>query len=265
VITLGWRSGGGTRYLLARLLVGLSMPLAASGVWAEAGVERLLAAYPDHLAAVDGNDLVWKDGTRMAIDDGRGPKPFAQWLASPDLKGMFAIPYPPGDLSAPPAKDSDPGRARNHAFFARMYGDCTKGEVVANLVDVVWLPKKAGQKLKVSKVNGVAERLAAVSRALDDLPASFDVYLKPSAGTYVCRPIAGTGQISAHGYGIAIDIAVGTADYWRWSKGGAAAYRNRIPPEIVRIFEAQGFIWGGKWSHYDTMHFEYRPELSDKS
>jgi hypothetical protein len=20
-------------------------------------------------------------------------------------------------------------------------------------------------------------------------------------------------------------------------------------------------IWGGKWGHFDTMHFEYRPEL----
>ncbi|MGC1959145.1 MAG: M15 family metallopeptidase, partial [Pseudolabrys sp.] len=37
--------------------------------------------------------------------------------------------------------------------------------------------------------------------------------------------------------------------------------RNRIPIEIVRIFEKQGFIWGGYWYHFDTMHFEYRPEL----
>ena len=31
--------------------------------------------------------------------------------------------------------------------------------------------------------------------------------------------------------------------------------------EVVEIFEKYGFIWGGKWYHYDTMHFEYRPEL----
>jgi peptidoglycan L-alanyl-D-glutamate endopeptidase CwlK len=31
--------------------------------------------------------------------------------------------------------------------------------------------------------------------------------------------------------------------------------------EIVRIFEKHGFVWGGKWYHYDTMHFEYRPEI----
>jgi hypothetical protein len=22
-------------------------------------------------------------------------------------------------------------------------------------------------------------------------------------------------------------------------------------------------VWGGRWYHYDTMHFEYRPELFD--
>ena len=27
------------------------------------------------------------------------------------------------------------------------------------------------------------------------------------------------------------------------------------------IFEKYGFIWGGKWFHYDGMHFEYRPKL----
>jgi len=30
---------------------------------------------------------------------------------------------------------------------------------------------------------------------------------------------------------------------------------------LIAIFEDHGFIWGGQWYHYDTMHFEYRPEL----
>ena len=38
-------------------------------------------------------------------------------------------------------------------------------------------------------------------------------------------------------------------------------WRNRFPQAIVDAFEAEGFIWGGRWYHYDTMHFEYRPEL----
>ena len=32
---------------------------------------------------------------------------------------------------------------------------------------------------------------------------------------------------------------------------------------MIQIFEAEGFIWGGKWDFYDNMHFEYRPELRE--
>jgi hypothetical protein len=65
-----------------------------------------------------------------------------------------------------------------------------------------------------------------------------------------------------HAYGAAIDIGARYSDYWVWAQSrGDLPYRNRIPEEIVEAFEAEQFIWGGKWYHYDTMHFEYRPEL----
>jgi hypothetical protein len=86
----------------------------------------------------------------------------------------------------------------------------------------------------------------------------------PSAGTFNCRLIAGTRRVSVHAYGAAIDINTAFAHYWRWAKPdtqGRFTYKNAIPIEIVEIFERHGFIWGGKWYHYDTMHFEYRPEL----
>ena len=231
-----------------------------------ARIAGLIAAYPHHLDRIEGNVLAWRDGTRMPIDDGRGPKTHEARLATADIKDMFVVPYPRGARVSPPARDEDPGRARNAALFDKMYGDCGKGGVAANLVDVVWLPKKWGKPLKVTRINGVAEKLAAVSRELDALPASFDRYLFPSAGTYACRSIAGTDRISAHGHGIAIDLSTVTTDYWRWAKraptkGDAIPYRNRLPLEIVDIFERHGFIWGGKWYHYDTMHFEYRPDL----
>lgn len=230
---------------------------------------RLLAAYPEAIAAIEANEIVWRDGTRMPLDDGTGEKPFRPWLDAPDVEDMLAIPYPAGAEAAPPARDSDPGRARNEAFFRKMYGDCQTGEVKPKLRPVAWLPTKSGRKIEVTTVNGVADRLAAVSRELDALPARFDKFLLPAAGTYNCRVIAGTSRVSAHGYAIAIDIAVAQSDYWRWAAKGADAeggpatipYRNRIPLEIVRIFEKHGFIWGGRWYHYDTMHFEYRPEL----
>ena len=227
---------------------------------------RLMAAYPDHIAAVEDNVLVWRDGTRMAIDDGTGPKSFDALLAAPDLEDIFAIPYPAGDPAAP-GIDEDPGRARPEAFFDKMYGNCRTGRLAAELVAVDWLPAKGGGKLEVTPVNGVADKLRAISAELDRLPASFDDYLSPVAGSYNCRTIAGTRRTSTHGHGIAVDLALKQADYWRWTKPDAAgryAWRNRIPIEIVRIFERHGFIWGGRWYHFDTMHFEYRPELLAK-
>jgi hypothetical protein len=66
-----------------------------------------------------------------------------------------------------------------------------------------------------------------------------------------------------HSWGAAIDITTAYSDYWRWSRGGGdpPLYRNRIPADIVAVFARHGFIWGGNWAHFDTMHFEYRPEL----
>lgn len=241
---------------------------AAAGASAAAeldGLGRLLRAYPDHLDRIEGNTLIWKDGARMPLDDGKGEKPFPAWLANPDIEDMLALAYPAGATGTPPPLNADPGRARNAAFFEHMYGDCRKGSVEPHLADIAWLPGRGGQRLKVTRINGVAARLEAVSRELDRLPAGYTTYLTPSAGTYHCRPIAGTSRTSAHGYGIAIDIAVRHADYWRWHRpaaDGTYTYRNSIPLEIVRIFERHGFIWGGAWHHFDTMHFEYRPELA---
>ena len=236
-------------------------------------MRHLVAAYPQALERVEDNSLVWRDGSRMAIDDGFGPKTADQRLETADIKDMLVESYPVGNAGLLPAPETDPGRARNAALFDKMYGDCRTGEVQKALTTIPWLPKKWGKPLQVTARNGVADKLAAISRELDELPASFDAFLFPPAGTFNCRVIAGTSRMSAHGHGIAIDLAVARSDYWRWGKAGPGSgggetakdavgtYRNRIPAEIVAIFERHGFIWGGKWSHFDTMHFEYRPEL----
>lgn len=227
-------------------------------------IATLVASYPSFLERADGNELVWKDGTRMPIDDGLPAKGFETLLNNPDIEDQFRIPYPLGRLDAPPPVNSDPGRIRYAPLWEKMYGKCADGEVEERLVEIDWLPHHARQKLKVTSVNGVAEKLKAVSQELERLPSRFLKFLQPSAGTYNCRRIAGTQRASPHGYGIAIDINTHFADYWRWHRKGAKgtySYKNRIPHQIIEIFEKHGFIWGGKWYHYDTMHFEYRPEL----
>jgi len=200
-------------------------------------LDRLVAAYPTTVAGHDNTFITLKNGTRFPISDGRTDKTFKELLESPDIDDMFL------------------------PLFAAMYGDCRKNEVVKNLRTVKWLPKHGGGSVKVTTVNGVADALERVSRELDDLPDDVVTYLVPVAGTYNCRTVAGTRRPSMHAYGAAIDIDTRYADYWRWSPGETPRWRNRIPVAIVRIFEQHGFIWGGAWYHYDTMHFEYRPEL----
>ena len=223
----------------------------------------LAQAYPDFIVGSDGGNIVWRDGKQMVFDDGVRGKDFETLLNSPSVRDMFYARYPLGTKLNPPAKDIDPGRVRNEAFFDRMYGDCTAGGVVADLTSITWLPKKWGKPVSVTKVNGVDKQLSKVSQELDGLPARFDKYLSSSA-TFNCRMIAGTKRKSNHGSASAIDINAKYGSYWRWDKPDAKGlyrWKNNIPTEIVEIFEEHGFIWGGKWYHYDTLHFEYRPEL----
>ena len=245
--------------LLASFVV--AFPFQAS---ADPRLDALLAAYPDRLASYTDNELIWKDGTRMPLGSAQ-PEHAVRRIARsgrhsrPVCHSLSAV-----DSAVPgPRDDEDPGRLRNEAFFLKMYGDCRKGEVTPSLRAVSWLPNHGGGTVRATAVNGVADQLEKVSRELDLLPAAMIQYLVPTSGTYNCRPIAETSRLSVHAFGAAIDINARFGDYWLWSKrpDGAVVWRNRIPKEIVEIFERHGFIWGGRWYHFDSLHFEYRPEL----
>jgi hypothetical protein len=234
--------------------------LVAAGSAAAATPDDLVRAYPEALSGFDGADLIWRDGTRMPVGQVQPGLSEEDALQRPSIADQLAARYPVGATLLPP--QDDPGRARNHAFFDKMYGDCRAGQVAGKLTPVVWLRRTWGHTVSITSVNGVDRALEAVSRELDALPAQDKKYLYPLGGTYKCRSVAGTGQTSMHSWGAAIDINTTYSDYWRWGRGGnGPVYRNRIPADIVAVFERHGFIWGGNWAHFDTMHFEYRPEL----
>ena len=223
-------------------------------------VDALVRAYPNFLVSHDEKVLTWKDGTQMLLSDGRSAKSFEEKLRHASILDQLSMRYVKGPLEKPPGLQEDPGRFRNAAFFDKMYGDCSKGEVQSKLIKVAWLPKSGGGPVWITTVNGVADRLRAISAELDVLPPDIKKFAFPSAGTFNCRTVKDTGVRSMHAWGAAIDVNTEFADYWLWGPRGAA-YRNRLPFDIVQIFEKHGFIWGGKWGHFDTMHFEYRPEL----
>ncbi len=243
-------------------LLTIVLPQGARAQSASAALDALVAAYPNRLVRHDDTYLYWRDGTRMRAWDGRPNKSFIELLRNASILDQFRLPYPRGRLTGHPPVNDDPGRFRNEAFFNKMYGDCRRGEVRRQLVSIVWLPRTWGKRVYVTRVNGVARRLQAVSNEIDALPETIKRAAYPIAGVYSCRAVADTGKPSVHSYAAAIDLNTRYADYWFWQKKtNPIPYRNRMPQEIVDIFERHGFIWGGKWYHYDTMHFEYRPEL----
>jgi len=233
---------------------------------AQAGdvLDTLVAVYPDSLAARDGNTLMFRNGVRLDAGVLHGTEPLGSLLAHPSIRDQFVLRYPQGEPATRPAAGFDPGRFRNRAFFDALYGDCRKGEVAKNLVSVAWLPQSWGKPVQVTRVNGVAAQLRAVSDEIDRLPPAVRRAAWPVEGEYDCRNVADDGQPSMHAYGAAVDLNLHYSDYWLWNQGRnaqAIPWRNRMPEAIVDAFERHGFIWGGRWYHYDTMHFEYRPEL----
>jgi peptidoglycan L-alanyl-D-glutamate endopeptidase CwlK len=225
-------------------------------------IERLVLAYPLHLEGYDDNVLIWKDGTRMVFDDSIPVKDWYTLNNYPDLEDQFRFPYTPGMVFDTPSFRFSPGTIRYEPFFKKMYG-ADKTSVEANLEPVVWLPGSAKKVLRVTTVNDIHLRVRAISDELEARPDLRRFFDNP-AGVFNWRVIKGTSQLSMHSFGIAFDINAKYAHFWRWEpypNDSNLVYKNKIPLEIVDIFEKYGFIWGGKWYRYDTMHFEYRPEF----
>jgi len=228
------------------------------------GAKKLMQCYPDIIYGYANNHILFKDGSKLLWDDGIKNKSYQNLLDEPDMKDMFSQKYKMGQLKERPTKNFDPGRIRYEPFFEKIYGS-TKSEVEKNLVTITWCPKLVGQKITVTKVNGVDKKLEAISKELDEHP-ELKKYLTNIGGTFAWRDIHGTHRHSMHSFGMTIDLNTQYFDYWQWAckctnENADVKYQNRIPQVIVDIFERHGFIWGGKWYHYDTMHFEYRPEL----
>jgi hypothetical protein len=209
-------------------------------------------------------NLVMRDGTRIIYDDGK-KKTFEQKLNDPDLEDMLSQAYDPGPVKAAVPVDFDPGRFRVDAFFSAVYG-AGKAKVKAGLTPVDFL----GTRVWFNKSNGAAqalERVAGELRQIVKQRPDLSDYIFPLAGTFNYRHVKGTERLSPHSYGIAIDLNPRKGAYWRWGKRppNLLDLRKHYPALIVSAFEKHGFIWGGKWYHYDLMHFEYRPELLLKS
>lgn len=241
-------------------------------------LEKLKQAYPAYIKAINTEYITWYDGDKMSVIDDNPNQTPEEKLDEPSLADQLEqSDYPGGKMNSSFRPSGDPGRIRYEPFFQKMYG-YNESEVRKNITRIYWMPKIFGKRYQVpvTKVNHVDKKLAQVSAELEELVMrrpEYAIYLDNPGGGFFWRSVANTHRLSPHSYGISIDINAKHSNYWLWDlkrrhlpvkETTPITYANQVPWEIVEIFERNGFIWGGKWYHYDTMHFEYRPELLQK-
>jgi len=160
---------------------------------------------------------------------------------------------------------------RQRFFYEALWNISSRDEALEQITEMEFL----GYTVKVhsgikSKLNLVEETILNESKTNPAIQQWID-----SLGTIAAwnwRNVANSGTRSFHSYGIAIDILPknlgGLETYWLWASQSNPQWWNtpysaryHPPDEVIRAFESFGFIWGGKWPNFDTMHFEYHPEV----
>jgi hypothetical protein len=158
----------------------------------------------------------------------------------------------------------------HYGFQAALYGGMTRLEIERNLVKIPFLDRDVSVHRDITGSLARIDRKIREIAAEDEETAAFIAAIN-SIGGYNWREIRGSRHMSYHSWGLAVDIQPGELNnqviYWLWEYGHNDDWmlvplrrRWQPPEEVIRAFEQEGFIWGGKWALYDNMHFEFRPE-----
>jgi len=160
---------------------------------------------------------------------------------------------------------------RSGFFLDELMSASTRAETENQLVRINFLGKTAKvHKIIQPKLVIIEEQIKADAKIDNTLQKWIDNL--GSLEGYGWRYIADTKARSYHAYGLAVDLLPkslgGKQTYWLWTSQNRndwwnVSYNERYhpPTAVIKAFEANGFIWGGKWPMFDTMHFEYRPEV----
>ncbi|MDR3124238.1 MAG: M15 family metallopeptidase [Treponema sp.] len=255
-------------------------------------MKALAAAYPGRVApavfrktagAVDGDWAAQIDGVWFYYAQGRLlPEQLRNRYAEYDPQPFYNYP-----AELPPWTDPGPEETRRFRDAAQRRAD-KPPKRSQHFFDALWRAgtrEEAYERVKTMRFLGrsvmvhysIMEELALVEERIQGL-AQTSAELRQwinrldSLTGWNWRVIADTQSRSFHAYGAALDLLPsshgGLQTYWLWTAENfpswwAVPYERRShPPEaVIRAFEEYGFIWGGKWLFFDTMHFEYRPEI----
>ena len=162
-------------------------------------------------------------------------------------------------------------RTINDGFLNTLYDGNTSRNIFNNIMTMSVLGYRTQVHEFIQKpLSNANAEVFAVAQTNEEVK-KFLSSLKTVSG-YVWKMISKSSSKSYHSYGAAFDTLPrrngGKQIYWAWTRVNnknwyAVPYEDRWhPPEdVIKVFEKHGFIWGGKWNNYDTIHFEYRPEL----
>jgi hypothetical protein len=275
----------------------LGLRRAAGGDRAEDMVKLFAAAYAGRLGPAvfqDGDWTLEMDGVRWYYAQGRflsgedadRPEDFRpQFLYrySPEAPGSPDEPSPWQNMadhiiSRRESLNSysfyrltgNPGAARS-SFFETLWQARTREEAFSQQKRINFLDRslQIHQDI-VAPLGRVEARIQELAKNDPEIPAWLNNLASITGWNW--RNIAGSENRSFHAYGAAVDLLMktqtGMETYWQWTAAKGidwrtvpAERRQNPPTAVIRTFEEQGFIWGGRWSRYDTMHFEYHPEL----
>ncbi len=250
-------------------------------------------AYPDTIKDVieqngdwtltlfDGTVFYWAEG-RMLTEEMRDSwedyRPYQVWAYSGETRNPDA--YTAEDIARLRERTAQDVRGApqpplNDEFLRALFGVGSRLETEQNLVKTSLF----GKTVTVNRV--VASKFPVIDAAVTEI-AKTDNEVKEFLDTlsevsgYSWRAVEGTNRLSNHSYGLAVDVLPrgwgNKMMYWAWVRDFNDDWMLVpqedlwTPPEkVVQVMKDNGFTWGGTWVIYDTMHFEYKPELIEIS
>lgn len=222
--------------------------------------------------------LYWKEGRLL---------PYAQLEHFQNYDKLFTYIYPeavrdPSTLTEQEVEtirnmvnNREDGNARKKSqdfLLNAIYDGTTQQSTAKHIVSYLLFDKRINVHQDiVPALNRAQTRIQNEAKTNKEVQAFIDSL--GNLGAFNWREIQDIESRSTHSWGISIDILpkrMNTHEfYWLWTKSineknwmKTPLKQRWIPPaKVISIFEEEGFVWGGKWTIWDNMHFEYRPDI----
>ncbi len=249
-------------------------------------LEAIRAAYPgrfESVEPVDGDWTIAGGGVRFFWAGGRllpaselprlarrSPHPFYRYPAEQPPVPDYTAEMQSEIRTRIERREKNPP-ARHPGFFNYLWRAYDRKSAERRTQGLMFLGKPVRVSVAiVPALEAIDAEIAHASRS-DPALKAFVSSIRELSGFY-WRTIADTESLSFHSYGAAVDVIARNPGrretYWLWARerdpdwfARPLSSRLQPPPAFVAIFEKHGFVWGGKWFFYDTLHFEYRPEI----